>query len=404
VQPIFLVKKNVYFFYVACAAILNPLKDWFKLALSVIEANNRAHELFNFVKIHLIFDSMKSPLRNLNQVLLLLVLIFAILHYAKSFLVPIAISALLAMMLVPVCRKLQQWGLHLILSAALSVIATLLVFLGIAYLLINQLVVLSKDLPTIVEKFQILIDQFNTYMASHFQLTVGQKQDYVLKQLESLPKAAGKYAGDAFLYLMNFFANILIITTYTLLFLIYRQRIKNFIQMLVQRYAGSGNLEATNHVVEKITGVASSYLSGVFSVVLILSVIYTIGLTIIGVDNALFFALLAALINVIPYVGSVGGAIIVVAYTLITRDTLTTPIAVALFFTIVQQVDSYYLTPKITGGKVQLSPLFTIMALLLGAMVWGLAGMLLFIPFMGVLKVIFDEVEQLKPYGYLISE
>jgi len=94
----------------------------------------------------------------------------------------------------------------------------------------------------------------------------------------------------------------------------------------------------------------------------------------------------------------------VVVYTLITRDTLTTPIAVALFFTVIQQLDSYFLTPKITGSMVQLSPLFTIMALLLGGMVWGLAGMLLFIPFMGVLKVIFDHVDGLKPYGYLIGD
>jgi predicted PurR-regulated permease PerM len=349
-------------------------------------------------------STIKSPLRNLNQVLLLLVLVFAILHYAKAFLVPVAISALLAMMLVPVCRKLQQWGIHLIIASALSVFLTLIIFLGVAYLLINQLILLSKDLPTIMEKFKLLVDQFYDYLAEHFQILIHRQDDYVAQQWQAIPQTVGKYAGDALVYLMSFLANILIITTYTILFLIYRRRIKYFIQMLVQRYTGSENLEATNLVVEKITGVASAYLSGVFSVVLILSVIYTIGLTIIGVENALFFALLAALINIIPYLGSVGGAIIVVAYTLITRDTLTTPIVVALFFTVVQQIDSYYLTPKITGGKVQLSPLFTIMALLLGAMVWGMAGMLLFIPFMGVLKVVFDEVEQLKPYGYLISE
>src|SRR5690606_24102365 len=119
---------------------------------------------------------------------------------------------------------------------------------------------------------------------------------------------------------------------------------------------------------------------------------------------ALFFAIIAALINIIPYIGSVAGGAIVVAYTLLTRDTLAVPIIVTIFFTVVQQLDSYVLTPKHTGGQVQLSPLFTIMVLLLGGMVWGAAGMILFIPILGVVKVVFDNVESLKPYGYLIGD
>src|SRR5690606_39870325 len=94
---------------------------------------------------------------------------------------------------------------------------------------------------------------------------------------------------------------------------------------------------------------------------------------------------------------------IVVVYALITADSLSTPIMLAIFFTVLQQIDSYFLTPRITGGRIQLSPLFTILALLLGGMVWGIEGMLLFIPFLGVAKIIFDHIESLRPYGYLIG-
>jgi len=345
-----------------------------------------------------------SSLRNLNQILLLLVLVFVIMHYAQQFFIPVAISGMFAMMLVPVCRFLERRKFPRWAAAASSVLATLLIILTLAYVLINQVIVLSKDADIIGERLNLLLEVVYNFVLDHFQYPIDKQREYFQKQIAGLSDSAARYVGAIFMSVLSGLVNLLIITTYTFLFLLYRARIMRFVLMLVKQYdGGRRDVKEAKDVVEEITGVASSYLSGVFSVVAILSVLYTIGLTIIGVDNALFFALLAALINVIPYIGSVGGAIIVVIYTLITGDSLATPIIVALFFTVIQQLDSYFLTPKITGSMVQLSPLFTIMALLLGGMVWGLAGMLLFIPFLGVLKVIFDHVEELKPYGYLIG-
>lgn len=345
-----------------------------------------------------------TGLRNLNQFLLLIVLVFVIMHFGQNFLIPVAISGLFAMMLVPVSRLLEGWGVHRGIAAGICVLVTLFVILGVAYVLINEVVALTKGMSVIGDRLNLLLESTYNFILEHFQYPIDKQREYFQKQIAGLGDSSARYVGGLFVSVLGGFANLLIMTTYTVLFLIYRNRIKRFVLMLVVRYGGREDLDEAKTVVEKITGVASSYLSGVFLVVLILSIVYTLGLTIIGIENALFFGLLAALINVIPYIGSVGGAIIVVIYTLITRDTLTTPIVVAVFFTVIQQIDSYFLTPKITGGMVQLSPLFTIMALLLGAMVWGLAGMIMFIPFMGVLKVIFDHVEELKPYGYLIGE
>ncbi len=345
-----------------------------------------------------------STVRSFNQFLLLLVLVFVIMYYAKGFLVPVAIAGMFAMMLEPICRYLEGRGIMRGIAAAISVLFTLVIMTGVLYILLNQVIKLSNDAGVIGEKLNLLLDTVYSFILEHFQYPIDKQKAYIQEQIQDWTGSAGRFVGGLFMSLINMLVNLLIIVTYTLLMLIYRTRIKRFVLMLVNRYGGRENLQGAREVVEKITGVASSYISGVFLVVLILSIVYTIGLSIIGIENALFFGLLAALINVIPYIGSVGGAIIVVAYTLITHDTLTTPIAAAIFFTVVQQIDSYFLTPKITGGMVQLSPLFTIMALLLGAMVWGVAGMLLFIPFMGVLKVIFDHVEVLKPFGYLIGD
>ena len=66
-------------------------------------------------------------------------------------------------------------------------------------------------------------------------------------------------------------------------------------------------------------------------------------------------------------------------------------------------VDSNFLLPTIVGSKVKLNAFVTFLGLLLGEMIWGLSGMFLSIPIMAILKIIFDRVDDLKPWGYLLG-
>ncbi len=137
---------------------------------------------------------------------------------------------------------------------------------------------------------------------------------------------------------------------------------------------------------------------------MILAICNTIALSIIGLQQALFFGVLAGMLNIIPFIGSMVGSAIPIMVLLLTRESYGAPIAAAIYFLSIQLVESYFLTPNITGNKVKLNPMATIMALLLGALVWGVAGMILFIPFLGILKVVFDNIEPLRPYGYIIGK
>jgi len=344
-----------------------------------------------------------APVNGFNQVMLFIVLLFGILYFAKPFLIPIAIAGIMAMLLVPACRRLERWGIRRGLSAGICVFVALVVLSGVFYVLFYQMMSLGTDVPAIASKLNEMLNNAHSFVSEHFQLSVEKQKDYLQSQVAGLSDLAGKFIGDIFRSILSFLVHLLIVTAYTLLLLMYRGRIKTFVLKLVAQYAGKENMENARDVIEKITKVASAYLTGVFSVALIFSVINSIGLMIIGIENALFFGIMVAFVNIIPYIGSVAGSAVVVLYTLITRDTLVTPFIVAIFFIVLQQIDSYILTPKITGGNIQLSALFTIMALLLGSLVWGVAGMIPFVPFLGVAKIIFDHVDSLKPYGYLIG-
>lgn len=343
-------------------------------------------------------------LENSNRILLFIVLLFVILYFGKPFLVPLVISALFAMLLKPVCGRLEKFGLKRGWAAMVVVLLTFFVIIGVVYVFIDELISFGDEFTKIGERLNEMIDYTYNIIDQHFNISKNKQEEYLKGQIAGLSKTIGKFVGGTIFSIISIASGLLIVVIYTVLILIYRNRIHQFVLHMVKRYVSYQEVGHAEDIVEKITKVSSRYVGGIFMVVLILSAVYFVGLSVIGIENALFFSLLAALINVIPYIGSVMGGAIVVLYTLITGDSITTPIIVAVFFTVVQQVDSYVLTPRITGGQVKLGPLFTIMALLLGGIIWEVSGMILFIPLLGICKVIFDEVKPLKPFGDLIGD
>jgi predicted PurR-regulated permease PerM len=129
-----------------------------------------------------------------------------------------------------------------------------------------------------------------------------------------------------------------------------------------------------------------------------------LGFWLIGLEHALLFGLITALLRIVPYFGSFLGIAFPIAFAFLTRESMWYPAAVLGFFMVTQLLEANVLTPFITGSRLRLNPLATIMVILLGNFIWGVAGMILFVPLFGILKVIFDEIPQLQPYGYILGK
>ncbi|MBC5994681.1 AI-2E family transporter [Pontibacter cellulosilyticus] len=344
-------------------------------------------------------ESQHLTLRRFNQILLALLLLFGLLYLGKGFLVPVAIGGLLAMLLDPVCLKLEKWGLPTTVAAILCVLVLVVLLVAMFSVLIDQLVQLANDLTALDARLNALLDEIHRFVKRTMDVSRERQNEYIRQSLRNALQFTGIYIRSILLFAGSIFVSFTIVMIYTLLFLLYRRRLKNFVIQLANSY----NTDARK-LMDKITTVASSYIAGVFLVVLILTIINTLGLMIIGIEHALFFGLLAGILNIIPYIGSLTGSLIPVVFALLTKESLLVPLVVALFFLVVQQIESYFLTPNITGGKIKLNPMVTLMALLLGGFVWDVAGMILFIPFLGIAKVIFDNINHLKPYGYVLGK
>jgi predicted PurR-regulated permease PerM len=192
---------------------------------------------------------------------------------------------------------------------------------------------------------------------------------------------------------------LLFIPIFTIFMLFFRNRAETFIHKLAKRR----HAELAEHLIKQISKVTIKYVTGVTIVVLILAIIHSAVLSIIGVKYAVILGIIAACFSFIPYFGTIVSGILPVAFTLFAEENPYLAVAVTVYYLIIALIDHNILTPSIVGGNVHLNPFITILSIIVGAMIWGIPGMILVVPFMAVVKIICDNIEGLKPVGYILG-
>lgn len=145
------------------------------------------------------------------------------------------------------------------------------------------------------------------------------------------------------------------------------------------------------------------YIGGVFIVVAVLSVLNSFGLYVVGLKYPIIFGIISAFFNFIPYFGTWIGASAPFVFALLTGDSVNLAFGVLLLFAIIQFTENNILTPNITGGYVDINPLITILSIIVGGLVWGVAGMFVVLPVMATIKIICEYTPKLHAVAYLIS-
>jgi predicted PurR-regulated permease PerM len=187
---------------------------------------------------------------------------------------------------------------------------------------------------------------------------------------------------------------------FTFLFLIYRT---GFTEAFIAFFPKTEK-ERVLKMFKSIQRVGQSYFLGMLILIILIGFGNSFGLLIIGLDNPFLFGFLGATMSIVPYIGTVVGAIIPISYSFATNESALTALAIAILFWAVQMITDNFLTPKIVGGSVKINALAAILSLIVGASVWGVAGMILFLPFLAMLKVVCQEYETLEPLALLIGD
>jgi predicted PurR-regulated permease PerM len=156
-------------------------------------------------------------------------------------------------------------------------------------------------------------------------------------------------------------------------------------------------------MIEKISNVAQKYLTGRLVAACIMGILFLIGFSVIGLKNAVVLSLVVAIMTVIPYVGALIGGLVPFFISII-DGSFNQSIWVVIIILAINVIDHYFIEPYVVGGSVNISPFFTIFVLILGGLIWGIAGIILFLPLSGIIKIIFENVESLQPYASLIGD
>ncbi|MFW5707016.1 MAG: AI-2E family transporter [Bacteroidota bacterium] len=329
-----------------------------------------------------------------------LVLVVFIMREAKSILVPLLVSGLLAILISPFTSLLEKYRFPKALAVGVSVIALIALLTAMVYFFYNQILRFSGDLALLEERVGFYLGKLNIFLEENLEGVVPISADSIQNNIfQYLYENAGNLT-QGIIATAGTLTIVFIMPVYIFLFLYYRSFLAEFILMSFEE---KHKIKVRN-VLYKVKQVVKNYIVGMFVVIIILFILNSIALLSLGIGHAFLFAAFAAMLNVIPFLGPFIGATLPILYAFLTKDSLWYTVGVFFAFYVIQLFEGNLFTPKIVGGRVSMNPLMTIIALFVGNFIWGLAGMILFIPGMAILKVIFDEVEGMEPYGFLLGD
>ncbi len=344
-------------------------------------------------------ESNYSFLRRSTYFLVFIIAFTFIIIIAKNFLVPLSFGLLVGSLLFPVCRYLCRLGIPKGLSIFITIIFLMLFFGGISIFFINEISKLTADFPVLRDKALNNVNQISHFIENHFGVEAVQQKNWLKEQVSILFTSGSQLLNEILNATAGTFFKIFLLPVFVFYLLYYNDRFNFFIMRVVPK---NGKMRA-NKILQEISFVSQRYLGGAFIVVVILSVLNSLGLYIIGLQYAILFGVISAFFNFIPYFGTWIGAFFPLMFALLTGDTPNLAIWVLVFFAFIQFIENNILTPNITGGYVRLNPFITILGLIAGGMVWGVAGMLLVIPFLASLKIVFENFESTKAISFLLA-
>lgn len=327
-----------------------------------------------------------------------LVLIFVILSYGKFILMPLAFAALIAMLLEPVSQWLERLKLNRVVSIIVSMILLFVVLGGIISLLSIQLVQFADRLPEANQKIQAISSDLLQFFEAKFNLSPSRQVEFLEQGLSTVVNEGGKYLSSALGATTSMFATLGLLPIFVFFMMYYKNMYRTFLHKL---WKGDG--ETINNVIDGIQSVTQNYIIGMMTVITLLAILNAIGLWIIGIEHALFFAVFASILAIIPYIGIVIGSLPAIIFALLFTESLLIPLGVVAVFATVQFLEGNFITPNVLGSRVSINPMVALVALLVGGELWGISGMILVVPFIGILKHIFDQIEALRPFGYLFG-
>lgn len=320
---------------------------------------------------------------------------------AKEILSPLIFSCLFSILLLPVAQFFE-FKLRLPRSAAsmLSVILLLSAIGGILYVIGSQISDLAKDWPQFQNQLAKSTDSLQDWISATFHMSERKQNNYLNTATTKIMASGTAVVGTTLLSLSSILLFLIFTFIYSFFFLLYRSLIKKFMESVFLKE----NKKLVHDIIEQVQYIIRKYIIGLLIEMAIVATAVSITFTILGIKYAILLGLITGLFNIIPYIGIFSALIISTLITFATATVASKAIWVIITLVVTHLIDSNVLLPIVVGSKVRINALITVLGVVIGEMIWGIPGMFLSIPVIAVLKIIFDRVESLQPWGIILGD
>ncbi|MBK6341673.1 MAG: AI-2E family transporter [Flavobacteriales bacterium] len=334
----------------------------------------------------------------LSMIMLGLVAFFYALSITQSIVVPLLFALLLAMLLNPLVNLLAR-GINRVVAIGIVVMVAMLALVGLGYFIVSQAAHFAETLPELKQRLIEMGADAGKWAQQAFNMKRGEVNDAVEKMKDQGMAQGGSFVGKTLTTVGSLFGFFFLLPVFTFLLLLYKRLLIAFITALFPLK----NQEVLSDVLAQAKGVVQRYLVGLLFEAGIVTALNWAGLMIIGVEYALLLAVIGALLNLIPYIGMIIATTLPMVIALATLGPSAALWVLALYV-FIQFLDNNFIVPKVVASRVELNALVSIIVVMIGGALWGIPGMFLAVPLTAMLKVIFDRVPGLEPFGLVLAD
>ncbi|HEY1005959.1 MAG TPA: AI-2E family transporter [Sphingobacteriaceae bacterium] len=313
----------------------------------------------------------------------------------QDILIPIVFAGVIGILLNPLVNRLQANRVPKLLSILLGMLIGFLVIAGVLYFLSSQIIRFGETLPLLQAKFTELLHDLQVWVTSSFGISLTRQVEILNNALSSGQAMLGRTVGSV----VGTIGLIFLIPVYVFMILFYKTLFINFFFEVFEEY-----YQQVDQVMGETKAAIQSYMVGLLMEACIVAALQATALTILGVDYAILFGVIGGILNLLPYVGNIIATILPLLMATVTKDGYSTHLGILAAYAFIQFLDNNILVPRIVSSKVKINAFISIVAVLLGGAAWGIPGLFLSIPFVAIMKIIFDRVDSLKPWGRLLGD
>jgi predicted PurR-regulated permease PerM len=288
-----------------------------------------------------------------------------------------------------------------VIAILITLLLTFLVIASFGVFLFSQVSKFSESWPILVDKFTDILNQSITNASGYFDINPKNIHEWITKTKDELINISttGAAIGQTLATIGSSLMALFLVPVYVFFILFYQPLLLVFIHKLF----ATKNQHQVNSIVKEIKNLIQQYLVGLIIEGILVATLDSIALSSLGIEYAILLGIIGALLNVIPYIGGIVAVALPMMVALVTKSTAWYAIYVLILYYLIQLIDNHYFVPIIVASKVKINALFSIIIVIAGNALWGITGMFLSIPLLAIAKLIFDHIEPLKPWGFLLG-